>query len=674
MSNLEIINTNNENSFDPTPKLKSSPIPILFISFSGLQDYCNHCGNEYSMAIAFNQKYCKICFLKYIEDTNDTYLDIRMSKNDTRHDKHETNRNVNFCTQNQKIFENHFEISYFKQIISYIHLSKRQKLEESEDCDLCGKLIPQQGFLFRICPDCYQISGGRIKSTLTKKYVPILHLPWWDNCDICIVCKQGLDFINDCQKWCLNCFYTLYIGCRYCLTTNIIFGITDQSQCRKCKKVSFIDFDITNINSGNISIERFFASTREIINWKMVYSLNNQVKNSNPIEIYDYFFKYKLEYSSLKPLIEWIPYSRITNLEETAVGGFSIIYKANCLFQRYKRTKYFRTVAIKRYLSSQEYFLNELKLLYKYHECIRIISCYGVTQDPETKEYMIVMNYANGGNLNKYLQENFANITWEMKLNILLDITIGLYSIHARNFIHRDLHSGNILLNNSSWLICDLGLSQDANNTSLNNKIYGVIPYIAPEIFNGVAFSKLSDIYSMGMIMWELTTGCKPFANLEYNTNLMYKIIDGIRPEITNDTPECIANLMERCWNSNPAERPSALDIYNVLSVAKVKCSAQFNQAEENRLELIKLKKLGPESTGKSHSSAIYTSRLFESRVLNSLSNNSLLSKNLVNMKQEYVTKEYDYDINVRNQQYITKEYDYDINAQKLTKIDLIVE
>ena len=84
----------------------------------------------------------------------------------------------------------------------------------------------------------------------------------------------------------------------------------------------------------------------------------------------------------------------------------------------------------------------------------------------------------------------------------------SLKSIHDANFVHRDIHSGNILLIESyresetgRWLIGDLGLSQPANNTSSNNEIYGVIPYIAPEIFRGSAFSKRSDVYSFGMIM-----------------------------------------------------------------------------------------------------------------------------------------------------------------------------
>ncbi|RGB39181.1 kinase-like domain-containing protein, partial [Rhizophagus diaphanus] len=147
------------------------------------------------------------------------------------------------------------------------------------------------------------------------------------------------------------------------------------------------------------------------------------------------------------------------------------------------------------------------------------------------------------------------------KLHILEKISSGLQSIHENNFIHRDFHSGNILSSGQSWLIGDFGLSQPANSTSPNNEIYGVIPYIAPEIFKGASFSQKSDVYSFGMIMWELTTGCKPFANVEHDINLIYEIIDGKRPEITNDTPELFANLMKKCWDSDPSKRPTSGEI-----------------------------------------------------------------------------------------------------------------
>ncbi|GBB88167.1 hypothetical protein RclHR1_01470015 [Rhizophagus clarus] len=57
--------------------------------------------------------------------------------------------------------------------------------------------------------------------------------------------------------------------------------------------------------------------------------------------------------------------------------------------------------------------------------------------------------------------------------------------------------------------------------------------------------------------MWELTTGCRPFSNVEHNVDLIYEIIDGKQPNITNDTLKCFANLMRRCWNLDPLKRPN---------------------------------------------------------------------------------------------------------------------
>ncbi|RIA83146.1 hypothetical protein C1645_787009, partial [Glomus cerebriforme] len=65
----------------------------------------------------------------------------------------------------------------------------------------------------------------------------------------------------------------------------------------------------------------------------------------------------------------------------------------------------------------------------------------------------------------------------------------------------------------------------------------------------------------MGMIMWELTTGCKPFANVKHDIHLVYKILDGIRPKITENTPKCYADLMKSCWDPDPKKRPSVTEI-----------------------------------------------------------------------------------------------------------------
>jgi serine/threonine protein kinase len=174
------------------------------------------------------------------------------------------------------------------------------------------------------------------------------------------------------------------------------------------------------------------------------------------------------------------------------------------------------------------------------------------------------------------------------------------------------------LLAHQTWLICDLGLSLPANYNS-SNEIYGVIPYIASEIFMGGTFSKESDIYSIGMIMWELTTGCKPFANIEHDVMLIYKIIDGKQPEITKDTPECFANLMKRCWDSDPSKRPLITEITESFNnwYHKNKYVEIFKQAERKRLELIELKQLGPKFSENPHPGAIYTNRSLNSMISN---------------------------------------------------------
>ncbi|CAB5393522.1 unnamed protein product [Rhizophagus irregularis] len=200
-------------------------------------------------------------------------------------------------------------------------------------------------------------------------------------------------------------------------------------------------------------------------------------------------------------------------------GGYGIIYKATWLRLNHNDNK---TVILKRFENSKnnnKYFLNELRSNQQCFTYQYIINTYGFTKDPELEDYILVMEYASEGDLHKNISE-------------------GLAYIHNNEFIHRDFHSGNILLDIFKWKIGDLGLSQSVNNESSNNEIYGVIPYIAPEIFKGSTFSKEADIYSFGMIMWELTT---------------------------EDTPECYANLMKSCWDPVPKKRPPIKEIHVTL-------------------------------------------------------------------------------------------------------------
>ncbi|RGB22318.1 hypothetical protein C1646_62730 [Rhizophagus diaphanus] len=175
----------------------------------------------------------------------------------------------------QECCRNCVRISCFKQIyeyeVSYYGNYKNistlyDKVMESESCKLCGKSLYQETYKstmrqFKLCSNCYLISSGLIETTLFKKQISILYLPWWHTCPGCDICGTKLIFTSDCQKYCINC-HIFYVGCRYCLTTNILFGPTGQFQCKKCKRISLIigsseysgldDFILNNIIYNNL--------------------------------------------------------------------------------------------------------------------------------------------------------------------------------------------------------------------------------------------------------------------------------------------------------------------------------------------------------------------------------------------------------------------------------------
>ena len=118
-----------------------------------------------------------------------------------------------------------------------------------------------------------------------------------------------------------------------------------------------------------------------------------------------------------------------------------------------------------------------------------------MTQDPETKEYMIVMQYANNGSLLSYLDQNINKLTWRDKLRHLRDIALYLDNIHCVGSVHCDLHGGNIVLHDDDArtikpFICDLGLSRSVNSRESNSTIQGVLPFIAPEVFHTCKFTR----------------------------------------------------------------------------------------------------------------------------------------------------------------------------------------
>src|SRR5215212_10289658 len=177
---------------------------------------------------------------------------------------------------------------------------------------------------------------------------------------------------------------------------------------------------------------------------------------------------------------------------------------------------------------------------------------------------MVVMKYAKDGNLRKFLTKIIEK-NWYYKLYKLSTIITGLNRIHQQNLIHCDFHDGNILNQSSITYISDLGLCRPISSFKKGD-IYGVIPFMAPEILRGKSYTLASDIYSYSMIMWELTSGVPPFNDRAHDLQLCLSICKGERPEIIENTPQCYIDLMEKCWDKDPLKRPSALEVSNIIN------------------------------------------------------------------------------------------------------------
>src|SRR3990170_7155470 len=181
-------------------------------------------------------------------------------------------------------------------------------------------------------------------------------------------------------------------------------------------------------------------------------------------------------------------------------------------------------------------FFNSLQYLNKY---------YGITQNPISGDFIIVMKYYKLGSLKDYITKNFYNIKWYEKLKILQKIIEGLKHLHNQKIIHRDFHSGNILYENEfDIVISDLGISKSSIDDD-GDEIYGVISYMAPEIFQEKEYTMASDVYSFGMIMWELMTGRMPFWDQKYDVELIVKICNGFYPPIVTTSPQGYIELMQ---------------------------------------------------------------------------------------------------------------------------------
>ncbi|RHZ79209.1 hypothetical protein Glove_151g68 [Diversispora epigaea] len=266
-------------------------------------------------------------------------------------------------------------------------------------------------------------------------------------------------------------------------------------------------------------------------------------------------------------VIEWIPFDRFKDVKQIGKGGFGTIHYARWIDgyiggwdiknQQWKRYRG-EEVALKKFENFVNLYdvLNEMEIHLKTHNRAASIRFHGITQDPETHSYMMVLDYVADGNLRDYLKINFNDINWEQKLNNLYYLSLNLMRIHELDIVHQDFHPGNILSSNFKDFIriSDFGLSKligaNPNNPEKKN-IFGVLPYIDPEVLSGEKeYTKAADVYSFGIVVYEIVTGFPPYPDIPHDNDLALKICNGLRPKIPFHTPKLITRMIMRCWDA----------------------------------------------------------------------------------------------------------------------------
>ncbi|POG72945.1 kinase-like domain-containing protein [Rhizophagus irregularis DAOM 181602=DAOM 197198] len=238
----------------------------------------------------------------------------------------------------------------------------------------------------------------------------------------------------------------------------------------------------------------------------------------------------------------------------------------------------------------------------------------------------MVLDYAEGGNLYNLVNKHYKKFDWTYNIEALTSIITGLKEIHDNQMVHRDLHTGNILSISAdleilvSMCISDMGLCGKSDNIDKTN-IYGVMPYVAPEVLRGNPYTQAADIYSFGMIMYFIATGRQPFYNHAHDEGLALDICNGIRPYINDqEAPKCYIDLMKWCWNTNPDNRPKVTEVYKLIEIFRLNIyreqqdydiEEQFKKANEYKKSNFLFLEERRQST--IHSQAVYTSRLLNS-------------------------------------------------------------
>ncbi|CAG8535411.1 11395_t:CDS:2 [Gigaspora margarita] len=241
---------------------------------------------------------------------------------------------------------------------------------------------------------------------------------------------------------------------------------------------------------------------------------------------------------------EFIPFEQFNNIIFLEEGGFSKIYKAICIngikreWNSRKQIFLFdksRDVILKSIKNSEIIDFNFLNELENYLKCMKghypfpyykISNYLGITQDPNTQNFMIVVEFAENGDLNHFISKNIYTLSWYEKLRILQDIAYGIEKVHNKQIIHQDLHSGNLLVYSNTQRnyvkVADFGISKPLNTEGVLKKILSKELEI-PEVIKmpSVEYKNSKSIYTSRPLSIMISEALRKYQTKKYGQKSM---------------------------------------------------------------------------------------------------------------------------------------------------------
>ena len=338
-----------------------------------------------------------------------------------------------------------------------------------------------------------------------------------------------------------------------------------------------IDIIKESIKKKSLSDETTLMLEKKLAQYKEIYEYNkNKTSNQNNV---DRNLTINEIYENLK---QFEPYSININDYEfqksIGHGKYSEVYLCY--------NKHTRKVGAMKQLVNQTFNMKLLEMfqreveIYASMKHFAILSFAGVSIKPP---FCILTDFMSGNSL--YYRLHHEPYLEPTKLTIIaLGVACGLQYMHENNIIHRDIKSLNILLDADDYpKICDFGMSRKMpEDLSLMSHAVGTLRWNAPEIIRYEKYNQKIDVYSYGMILWELLTRQVPFSSIPNDAYIIFAIVNKKkRPLIPSDCPQNLSQLIELCWRENPDERPEMKTIVKLFLDGRV----SFPGTDQNKVK-----------------------------------------------------------------------------------------